>query len=372
MKPKIALIVSAPGTFNAFYLNHIKFLKTLYDVTLIANFAKNEIILPDVKHISLDLDRKPSLIDDFKNLMKLTAIFKEENFDIVHSTTPKAGFVTQIAGFLSGRKIRLHTFTGQIWANKTGIKKDVLKLIDRTIARLSTHLLADSKSQMDFLISENIPVKSKIQVLGEGSISGVNTQKFYPKNTETLRRKLGFVEGDFVFLFIGRLNADKGIKDLLKSFDMVHNQRPRAKLLIVGPDEENLLPMIQENKLFDSAIFYQGFTKSPEDYMTMADIMCLPSYREGFGTVIVEASACGTPTIGSNIYGITDAIDDGKSGYLFQVGNSEDLAYKMIYCIDHPDELKKISSFGLQRIKEKFDADLSSQYLLNYYRSILA
>lgn len=368
---KVALIVSAPMTFNAFYLNHIKYIKTKYDVTLIANFAENEVILPDVKHIALNLDRKPSITDDLKNLKKLTEIFKREDFDIVHSTTPKAGFVTQIAGVLSGRKVRLHTFTGQVWANKTGVKREALKLIDKTIAKLSTHLLADSKSQIDFLISEHITVNAKIQVLGSGSISGVNNAKFYPRNTDVLREKLGFSKDDFVFLFIGRLNSDKGVKDLIKSFELVYQQRSQAKLLIVGVDEENLLPSIQNNKLFNSAIFYQGFTKVPEEYMAMADVMCLPSYREGFGSVIVEASACGTPTIGSNIYGITDAIEDGKSGYLFQVGDTQDLAKKMIYCIDNTEELQRVIEYGKQRIKEKFDADLSSQLLLDYYQSIL-
>lgn len=372
-KKKIALLVATPVTFNAFYHNHIAFLKQKYDVTLISNFEGETSKIEGVHIISVKLERKPSLLIDLKTLMVLVDIFKKEKFDIIHSTTPKAGLLSQLAGKLASIPVRIHIFTGQVWANKVGFKRWILKKIDTLIAMLSTHLLADSHSQKDFLVNENIPVSHKIQVLGYGSISGVNRNRFYPsdeKNKE-LRKKLKIPTESFVFLFIGRLNKDKGILDLLKSFESVYEQNKHSILVVVGSDEENILPIIQEHHLYSNAIFYQGFTSSPEDYMRMADILCLPSYREGFGSVIIEASACGTPSIGSNIYGLSDAIEDGKSGLLFSVGNVKDLTEKMQTCIHDKQLTKQMSEYGLQRVYDHFDQNISSTLLIQYYDSIV-
>ncbi|CAN6959970.1 Glycosyl transferase family 1 domain-containing protein [Psychrobacter okhotskensis] len=372
MKKKIALIVSSPMTFKAFYKNHIEKLQEKYDVTLIANFEQPEPIFDGVKQIALNLERKPSVFSDLKSLKEMIKIFRTEKFILVHSTTPKAGFITQIAGFLTGTKFRLHIFTGQVWASQSGLKRQALKKVDVAIASLATHLLADSESQVEFLIKESIPVKSKIKVLGNGSISGVDLNKFTPKDSNDLKGNLNLKDKVFIFLFIGRLNKDKGIFDLIESFEIVHSRHPQAALLIVGSDEENILPFIQNHALYNKSIFYHEATPQPQDFMAMADVLCLPSYREGFGTVIIEASACGTPSIGSRIYGLSDAIEDGKSGYLFTVGSVEDLAEKMIFSIENTKKLQEVSKYGMQRVQEEFSDGLSSELLLGYYHSILA
>lgn len=371
MKKKIALIVSVPVTFDAFYQNHIKALQEKYDVTLIANFDQKAPVFDGVKKISINLERKPSMFSDLKTLRKMITIFRKEKFVLIHSTTPKAGFITQIAGFLTGTKFRLHIFTGQVWVSQSGIKRQALKKVDVAIASLATHLLADSKSQVDFLINESIPVDYKIKVLGEGSISGVDLEKFSPKNTDELKIELGLMDKSFVFLFIGRLNKDKGIFDLIKSFELVQAKYPNTALLIVGSDEENIIPFIEAHKLYGESVFYHSATPRPQDFMAMADMLCLPSYREGFGTVVIEAAACGTPTIGSRIYGLSDAIVDGKSGYLFPVGSIDGLADKMFYGIENPEILQQASEYGMKRAKEKFSDELSSGLLVDYYKSIL-
>lgn len=371
MKKKIALVVSSPMTFKAFYKNHIEKLQEKYDVTLIANFDQPEPIFDGVKQIALNLERKPSIVSDLKALKQMIDILKKEKFILVHSTTPKAGFITQIAGFIAGVKFRLHIFTGQVWASQSGLKRQALKKVDVAIASLATHLLADSESQVEFLIKESIPVKSKIKVLGSGSISGVDLNKFTPKDSDDFKSDLNLKDKVFIFLFIGRLNKDKGIFDLIKSFEIVHSRHSQAALLIVGSDEENILPFIQNHALYNKSIFYHEATPQPQDFMAMADVLCLPSYREGFGTVIIEASACGTPSIGSRIYGLSDAIEDGKSGYLFTVGNVDNLAEKMIFSIENPKKLQQASEYGMQRVKEEFSDGLSSELLLDYYHSIL-
>lgn len=371
MKKKVALVVSTPITFNVFYKNHIKFLQEKYDVTLIANFTLDKCAIENVRQIHIPIERNPSVYLDLKVLFQLISIFRREKFDVVHSTTPKAGLLGQLAAYIAGVKIRLHIFTGQVWANKIGYKREILKFIDKVIAFLPNYLLADSFSQKIYIENENIVVKDKVNVLGLGSISGVNLNKFYPKNTMLLRAELLISLDQFVFLFLGRLNKDKGILDLLKAFQIVNDKHPESVLILVGRDEENLLPIIENNPLFNQSIFYRNFTTQPEDYMSMADVFCLPSYREGFGSVIVEAAACGTPSIGSNIYGISDAIEDKKSGLLSNVADPKNLAEKMSFILENKEILHNFSNYGLARVKDSFDENKVSQDLILFYENML-
>lgn len=369
MKKKVALVVSTPIIYNAFYRKHIDCLREKYDIYLISNFNEDECLIKDLPLYHINIERKPSFFKDLETLFKLIKIFKKEKFDIVHTTTPKAGLLAQIAAYISKIKIRLHYFTGQVWANKSGYKRQILKYIDKIIGMLPTHILVDSFSQKDFLIAENIVKNSKIDVLGQGSISGVNLNKFYSQDKQNLKISLSIPEDNFVFLYLGRLNKDKGVLDLLEAFEQVHNQYPNITLLLVGKDEENLVPFIEKNKLFNSSIFYYKFTNIPEKFMATADVFCLPSYREGFGTVIIEAAACGTPSIGSNIYGISDAILDKETGLLFEVGNSNDLAVKMISLINDRQFLDYLSSNGKNRVNTYFDENVVSELLVSYYEN---
>lgn len=372
MKRKIALVVSTPTSFNVFYKKHIEYLKREYNVTLIANFSLDECVVKDIRCIDIPIQRKPAFLKDLITLFMLIKIFKKENFDVVHSTTPKAGLLGQLAAYFSGIEVRLHTFTGQVWANKFGYKREILKFIDRIIAYLPTNLLADSWSQKKVLEDEKITSKGKVEVLGLGSISGVDLNRFTPLSSDNnLKKELNLPEDSFLYLYLGRLNKDKGILDLLHAFGIVAKSNKNAVLLVVGRDEENLLPIIEGHELFGKSIFYQGFTTSPQDYMAIADVFCLPSYREGFGSVIIEASACGTPSIGTNIYGLSDAIENNKSGLLCEVANPQDLAKKMHILISNRKLLKEFSDYGILRVKDHFDDNVSSRALVSYYEKIL-
>lgn len=374
MKKSIALVVTTPLSFNVFYKNHIVFLKEFYKVTLIANFNLDICTIEGVKKIHIDIERRPNLVQDIKALFQLIKIFKQEKFCLVHSTTPKAGLLTQIAARFVGVKVRLHTFTGQVWASKTGMKRETLKWIDRIIGYLPTHLLTDSQSQKDVLENEKIVPRDKVEILGLGSICGVDITQFKPIDSIVkvqARMDLGISNQDFLFLYLGRLNKEKGILDLIEAFQLVHEKFSNAKLLLVGKDEEKLIDLICKHPLYGSFILYKGFTHFPQNYMAMADVFCLPSYREGFGSVIIEAAACGTPSIGTNIYGLTDAIENGKSGLLCEVNNSKDLAEKMIYFIENDTLRKECADYGLQRVKENFNTVLISQYLIDFYSKIL-
>ena len=161
------------------------------------------------------IERKISLLNDVKALFNLYRIFKKEKFDIVHSIMPKSGFLSMLAGFFARVPVRVHTFTGQVWKNSAGIKRFILKTMDKILAICATHILVDSPSQREFLISEGVVSREKSSVIGNGSMCGVDEKKFYfdEEARRSIRKTLGIASDDIVFFFLGRMNRDKGILD---------------------------------------------------------------------------------------------------------------------------------------------------------------
>jgi glycosyltransferase involved in cell wall biosynthesis len=223
----------------------------------------------------------------------------------------------------------LHIFQGEVWSSKTGALKIVLKLADKVTAKLATHVLAVSASERQFLIEEDIVSADKILVLGAGSICGVNLERYHPRNRNDIneaRRSFGIPVDAVVVIFLGRLVSDKGINEFAFACRNLEKSCPNLWILLVGPDEEGVINLVLDRmgemknrtKVF-------GFTSEPEKYITAADFICLPSHREGFGVVLIEAGAMGLPAIGSKIHGISDAIIDNNTGILFDKGNVVEL-----------------------------------------------
>lgn len=322
-RQRILVVTAASITVKAFLLGYLEALARRYDVTLICADAHGELLRclpPSVCLISVDIRRAISPWQDLRALLQISRIIRKTRFSMIHSVTPKAGLLAQLAGRLCGIEVRVHTFTGQVWVTRKGFFRHLLKTMDRLIAACSTRLLADSASQRDFLVAEAVVPIDKIEVLADGSISGVDVKRFCPDLLvrQKLRRELGFADDDVLALFVGRLNRDKGVLDLVAAFTQLSERLPHLALLLVGPDEEGLAPEIAQLSANNPRLKVLGGTPRPEDFMAAADVFCLPSYREGFGSVVIEAAACGIPAIASAIYGLSDAVEDGRSGLLHQ------------------------------------------------------
>ena len=178
---KICIITAVPDTINAFLKEHIHLISQNYSLTIITSSNHNIFskIRKKSRLISVNIKRKTDLYNDFKSLIKLKKIFNNEKFDLILSITPKAGLLASLASCLSGiNNIRIHWFTGQIWATKTGPKRKFFKYIDKLIVSCVNYVLVDSHSQFKFLKSENVLDSKKGKVLGNGSISGVDLKLF--------------------------------------------------------------------------------------------------------------------------------------------------------------------------------------------------
>jgi glycosyltransferase involved in cell wall biosynthesis len=246
----------------------------------------------------------------------------------------------------------------------------LLKWADRFIVKLATSVMADSPSQRNFLVAEGVLPQGKVQVIGTGSICGVDAVRFRPDNgaKQKIRTELGIEPDAKVILFVGRLNRDKGMLDLAAAFEALAKQYPDVVLLLVGAEEDVPFSQIQNicHKKRDR-LHHVGFTVTPEYYMASADVFCLPSYREGFGMTIIEAAACGVPAVASDIYGITDAVANGETGLLFTAGDVGALTDALIKLLNDNELRQKMGNAARERALEFFSSSRIAGEMLELY-----
>jgi glycosyltransferase involved in cell wall biosynthesis len=361
-------------TAKAFLVNHVIALSNIYDVFLVANFENSDLsIFSDlpvsgVKHITIS--RNVSLIKDIAALLALRNYFKEMRFDVVHSVTPKAGLLASLAARLGNISYRIHVFTGQVWHTKMGLYKRFLMFLDRFIVWNSTHILVDGESQRQFLIANNIVKAPNTVVLGKGSISGVDTKRFVPdaQLKDKIRNELGIKTDEIVYMFLGRMNKDKGIIDLAEAFNRLQLNKPDIRLLFVGYDEENIKHRVQQIvKNYESVIFY-GPTPYPEKLLQASDVFCLPSYREGFGTSVIEASLLEKPIICSDTYGLMETIIENKTGLRHKVADIDSLYTEMEKLAEDKKLRERLGIGGRAYVLKNFSSQTITEKWLAFYK----
>ena len=357
-KPRILIVVTDPATVNAFLEMHLKRLCKKYRISLAFNMKLGAVkhVFSEVEFIHIPLSRKINLLIDVLALGHLIKFLNRKSFSAVISVTPKAGFIAAIAGRLYRIPVRIHWFTGQVWATKSGLVRKFLRAIDSCIGFLVTNAFVDSFSQYEFLVENKVLSRDKGQVICSGSISGVDLDRF--KSNAKFRAKIregySISTSDCVFIFLGRLNRDKGIFDLLQAAAKAVSFDSKIHLFVVGPDEEDVIRTARDSGLLSSNIHVIPKTEKPEDWLSVGDVFCLPSHREGFGTSVLEAAAIGLPAIGSSIYGLTDAIVHDVTGILVNPKDIDGLCAAMVNLSKKREVRKEMGNAAYCRVSEHF------------------
>ena len=372
---KICFITAVPGTAHSFLRKHMEALREDYKVYYVCNEPdESKILVSHDGYRCVDIHRSISLVNDLKAVLTLYKYFKAEKFDIVHSVTPKAGLVTAIAGWLARVPRRIHIFTGQVWATKKGFMRTMLKWLDKLIAMLNTNLLVDGEGQRQFLIHEGVLKDANSCVLANGSITGVELDKFVTSDDIRLceRNKFGFTEDDVVYVFLGRLNHDKGIGEIYSAFDKLVSEYGNAKLILYGSDEEGYDQQVEgySNIKRGENYFYPGRTSQPFEALQVADVFVIPTWREGFGMSIIEAQGLGLPVITSDAYGVVDASVEGETGLRCKVGDVDSLYESMVVYHNNPVMRKEHGLAGRKRVEELFDNKVVTQAWVEYYKML--
>ena len=350
-----------------------------FEVYVITSQDESSLILDNYDFISyqmISIPRKIEFLKDLVAVFRLFWAFSTQKYQIVHSTTPKAGLLCAIAGFCANVPIRLHTYTGQPWATATGVKRRLFILADQIIALLNTQCYADSQSQKSYLLENSIGSPTGISVIGPGSVAGVDQHRFsleaLSPYKEKIKTSLKIPQEAFVILFVGRITKDKGIVELFEAFERLSDVAGAIFLVLVGPIEEDCVEVVQEALSGKCAtqIRMAGFTDTPEHYMAAADLLCLPSYREGFGTVVIESAMLGLPTVASEIYGLQDSVLDGETGILVPKANADELflALKKLF-LDSEFRLK-LGQQARKRAQQEFSSETINQLVINEYQAL--
>jgi glycosyltransferase involved in cell wall biosynthesis len=375
---EVCLVATVPYSLAVFMAPHIRSMTGTYRITLVANNCSEavaELLGASVSFQPVRLSRGVSILADINALVGLWRLFRRKQFRIVQSITPKAGLLTMAAGRLAGVPFRVHWFTGQVWATKSGLSRRLLKTMDRLLVACSTHVLADSPSQSAFLVREGVVRPGQVLVLGQGSVSGVDTNRFKPNPSarSRIRTSVGIPDDAVVALFLGRLNRDKGLPELARAFATAAHECPELHLLVVGPDEDRMRELVI-TALGDarSRARFVDFTAEPEAHMAAADLFVLPSRREGFGSSVIEAAACEIPAIATTIYGLCDALVDGESGLLVPVGDVTALSAAIVRLATNSDLRRAMGKAARIRIERQFVQEHLTSALMRFYKELLA
>lgn len=372
--PHICFVATHPLSVERFLLPHIRGLAEIGSVEVycgsFAGLPRKNITFENVV-TEVPLVRKISLLDDTRALWALYLHIIKSKPTCVHSITPKAGLLGMLAAWFARVPMRVHTFTGQVWVTRSGFMAILLKYLDRLTAVLATDVLVDSPSQLEFLLRARVVERTKARVLGKGSVCGVNIKRFVPNPVirREVRQMLNAKPDAIVCLYLGRLTIEKGVLDLAQAFSKVSARHPSAQLWFVGPDEEGCEELIKahvKNALGQVKVL--GFTDAPQKYMQASDLFCLPSYREGFGCSVIEAAACGIPCLGSRIYGLTDAVVAGQTGWLHEPGNIDDIADYLDHLLGSPAKLAFSGHAANAFVKKYFAEAEMVEKMLTFYK----
>lgn len=374
-KIKICALSTISKTMDWFIVDNMRNLaKNGYDVTLVCNmdegFEKRN--SDYAKCIDLKMSRGVNPKDLITVPFKLRKIFKQNQFDIIYYITPNAAFYASIGGILAGVKKRVYSQAGLRYVSLSGVKRKIFKFIEKLTCEFSTDIRAQSPLNMKFAIEEKLCKKNKISVVGIGGTTGVDLSQCDNFDHDTARKKLrekyGIPLNSFVFGYVGRINKDKGINELLLAFKKLENKYNNICLVLVGMlDDTN--PIQQENLRYakeDPRVYMTGNIPSERiyQYMAMFDVLTHPTYREGFGKVLQEAMGMSLPIITTNVPGPSEVIENGKYGILVDAKSPDSLADGMRRMYENGSLRKLLAVEGRKRAEVYFDRPIMLNNLL--------
>lgn len=375
-KKKLFIVTTIPMSF-VFFKGQISVLKNKFNVTLISSPEK--LLFETASHYyvkshAVNMKREISLLHDFISLLKLIVYFIMQKPDMVHGNTPKGSFLSMAASWICKVPTRVYYVHGLRYQETTGLKRSLLKTIERLSCYFATNVIAVSEGVRKKIVTDNI-TKKMVDMIWNGSINGVNMDYFDPTNAdiENIRTLYGITDKDFVFGFVGRLVGDKGINELVESFCRLNKIYSNTKLLLVGGAERELDPLLPETlrKIErEKDIITVGFKEDIRPYLLATDLFVFPSYREGFGMVLLEAAAMNTPAISSDIIGCNEIIQDGINGYLIPAKDAEALFDKMKFSVENPHAIKEMSLRARTVTEKKYEQKTLWKKILEKYVSL--
>ncbi|HEX8269199.1 MAG TPA: glycosyltransferase family 4 protein [Flavobacterium sp.] len=381
IKPKLIRITTVPISLDKLLSGQMRFMSQHYDVTAISSDkeALGKVGRKEgVPVYEVAMTRKITPVADLKSVLKLYSYFKKEKPQIVHTHTPKAGIVGMLAAKLAGVPHRLHTVAGLPLLEATGNKRKLLDFVEKMTYSCATKVYPNSYGLLEIIRQNDYCPASKLAVLGNGSSNGIDTEFFSPthftiNHNSELRESYGISTTDVVYIFVGRLVADKGLNELTAAFDRLSKEQENLKLLLVGNFEDELDPLSSDTmKVVNSnkSIILAGYQNDVRPYFAISDVLAFPSYREGFPNVVMQAGAMGLPAIVSDINGCNEIISEDINGVIVAPKDTETL-YIALKKLADGQIRSKLGTNARQMIESRYSQKVIWNALLNEYKSLV-
>ena len=258
----------------------------------------------------------------------------------------------------------------------TGLKRNILNVVEKLTYKFATQVYPNSKGLYDFIVANRFTVPTKLKIIGNGSSNGIDTTYFdpdlYTKDDRfKTKEDLNIPQDDFVFTFVGRMVKDKGINELTAAFLKLNKWKENCSLLLVGPLEEDLDPLLPETlEQINShkKIFAIGYQKDVRPFFACSNALVFPSYREGFPNVVMQAGAMDLPVIATNINGCNEIITDHKNGLLIPTKNTAAANDAMTKLLSDEDLYRQLTDNAREEIVSKYERKEICEALLSEYR----
>lgn len=370
-KLKIIRATTVPTSLNTFCKGLLRELaEEGYEVVAVSSPGQQlqEIAVRErCRVVAVPMGRHISPLRDLRSLGQMWAVFRKEKPHMVHSMTPKAGLICMMAAWLARVPVRVHTFTGLVFPTATGLTKRILMLTDWLTCACATHVIPEGEGVKNDLLGHGI-TRKPLQVLGHGNVRGIDLNYYQSQNHEKEK-------GCFRFVFVGRIVRDKGMNELIEAFSRLHRECPATKLLLVGSREERLDPVspdtwaeVEANEAIDAV----GSQDDVRPFYESANALVLPSYREGFPNVVIEAGAMGLPSIVTDINGSREIIIEGENGTIIPPRDADALYQAMRRFVERPDEMRHMAANARQLVASRFEQGYVRQCLKDFYAEALS
>lgn len=380
-KKKLIRITTVPISLKVLLTDQLSFMNNYFEVIGVSSEGKELKEVKEkegIKTISLNMSREITPIKDFISLVKMIFLLLKEKPNIVHTHTPKAGIIGMLASWICRVPNRLHTVAGLPVMEAKGNKKKLLLFVEKLTYFCSTKVYPNSKGLEDYILENNLTKKEKLKVIGYGSSNGIDTEYFY-KSDEIINESLEIEENyrlkdKFVFCFVGRIVKDKGIDELVSSFDKLNKEFENISLVLVGNYEDTLDPISKNSKEIikeNQNIIEAGYQSDIRPFLASSDCFVLPTYREGFPNVVLQASSMELPCIVTNINGCNEIIEDNKNGLIVEPKSEEKLYLAMKRFLEDKTLSEKLSENTKDNTVKKYDRKQFFKYLLEEYKEVI-
>lgn len=319
---KIIFVTTVPDSLG-FFKGQLNFLRKYFEVLvassetpLLKRVAEEE----GVKYFAIPMKREISLLYDIRALFHFIFLLRKIKPDIVHGNTPKGALLSVLAAYFVRTPERIYMCHGLRYQGCQGAMRKLLLFMERLTCKCATKVICVSEGVLKTLIKDRVCESKKLKIVLYGSANGIDVDYFDRTKiqlSQDFYSRYTIKAHDFIFCFIGRIVRDKGINELVQAFSILNKEFRNLKLILIGRREDEINPISKTSDQIieqNANILLLGAHKDVRPFLYISDTLVLPSYREGFGQVLMEAGAMGVPCIASNIIGCNNVIIEGING----------------------------------------------------------